>query len=271
MGTWGVITNAPNPFDAEGRPADDGRQPEEAPRRRGARVLAGARPGELRGPYLRHKLPEASEEILDPHNMVLEVWATAGLFGRRRAARRARARALADAPPGTRTDGRGVRRTPGPKWSPDAAPGSANWLIPWGGRGMGRGRPVGKLNPFQGDLLARWVILGLGWVAGLGLGWLLWRRRPIPAAGAGVGVLAISVNLLAAGGIGIPAVALMLWALLALGLNLRDDLPSGRLRERRGIGRPAMVALVWAGTSGRSGGRSGRSGTRRSSPTAARL
>jgi hypothetical protein len=47
-----------------------------------------------------------------------------------------------------------------------------------------------------------------------------------------------------------PAVALTLWVLLALGLNLRDDLPAGMLRERRGIGRLAVVALVWAGIVG---------------------
>ena len=31
-------------------------------------------------PYLRHKLPQASEEIRDPHNMVIEVWAESGVF-----------------------------------------------------------------------------------------------------------------------------------------------------------------------------------------------
>ncbi|HWE38016.1 MAG TPA: hypothetical protein VG406_15705, partial [Isosphaeraceae bacterium] len=40
------------------------------------------------------------------------------------------------------------------------------------------------------------------------------------------------------------------WVLLALGLNLRDELSAGTLRERRGIGRTAVVALVWAGVMG---------------------
>ena len=40
----------------------------------------GVGPGNFAGPYLRHKLPEASEEILDPHNLFLEVWATGGVW-----------------------------------------------------------------------------------------------------------------------------------------------------------------------------------------------
>ena len=31
-------------------------------------------------PYLKYKLPEASEEIVDPHNLFLEVWATGGFW-----------------------------------------------------------------------------------------------------------------------------------------------------------------------------------------------
>src|SRR5262249_31220239 len=35
---------------------------------------SGVGPANFRGPYLRYKLPESSEEILDPHNLFLEVW-----------------------------------------------------------------------------------------------------------------------------------------------------------------------------------------------------
>ncbi len=41
---------------------------------------SGVGPGNFRACYLRYKLPESSEEILDPHNLFLEVWATGG-FG----------------------------------------------------------------------------------------------------------------------------------------------------------------------------------------------
>ncbi len=40
----------------------------------------GVGPGNFAAPYLRYKLPEASEEILDPHNLFLEVWATGGFW-----------------------------------------------------------------------------------------------------------------------------------------------------------------------------------------------
>ena len=40
----------------------------------------GVGPGNFRAAYLPYKLPESSEEILDPHNLFLEVWATAGFW-----------------------------------------------------------------------------------------------------------------------------------------------------------------------------------------------
>ena len=41
---------------------------------------AGVGPGNFGPHYLLHKLPESSEEIHDPHNLFLEVWATAGVW-----------------------------------------------------------------------------------------------------------------------------------------------------------------------------------------------
>lgn len=43
--------------------------------------LAGAGPGNFRQLYLQHKVDEASEEIRDPHNFVLDAWCSAGLVG----------------------------------------------------------------------------------------------------------------------------------------------------------------------------------------------
>ena len=42
-------------------------------------VLLGVGPGQFRGEYLFYKLPEASEEISDPHNLFLDVTANGGL------------------------------------------------------------------------------------------------------------------------------------------------------------------------------------------------
>lgn len=41
--------------------------------------LLGVGPGQFRDAYLKHKLPESSEEIADPHQAFLDVWANAGL------------------------------------------------------------------------------------------------------------------------------------------------------------------------------------------------
>ncbi len=38
----------------------------------------GCGPGNFQDFYTQYKLPEASEEIADPHNFLLEIWATAG-------------------------------------------------------------------------------------------------------------------------------------------------------------------------------------------------
>jgi hypothetical protein len=43
------------------------------------RPLLGVGPGNFRQHYLAHKLPASSEEILDPHNQFLDVWASGGL------------------------------------------------------------------------------------------------------------------------------------------------------------------------------------------------
>jgi hypothetical protein len=56
----------------------------------------------------------------------------------------------------------------------------------------------------------------------------------------------VVVNLVAAGGIGISTVALGLWMLVALGLNLREDRPCGRLRAPRGRLAAFALAAVWA-------------------------
>ena len=43
-------------------------------------VWLGVGPGNFRQHYLRHKLPGSSEEILDPHNFLLDVWANGGIL-----------------------------------------------------------------------------------------------------------------------------------------------------------------------------------------------
>jgi O-Antigen ligase len=229
----------------------------------------GVGPGNFGGPYLRYKLPQASEEILDPHNLFLDVWATAGFWafaalaaalalglwnvlargvpieqvpdaGRAsRAARRKMRRA------GASSVGSPERRSDDP--GPDAPPRQVNWLVASAGiGGWALVVLLGRLNPFEGDLFYRWLILGASWVAAVFLGMPVWRRLPVPGIALGAGVVAILINLLAAGGIGVPTVALALWCMLAIGLNLREDRPCGWLREYESRVPPFAVAVGWA-------------------------
>jgi O-Antigen ligase len=249
QGAWGVITEG-----ARGQ----------AP---GASTFwSGVGPGNFGSHYLLHKLPQSSEEIQDPHDLFLEVWAIAGFW-----ALLALAAALAlafwnllgpaAAGPGEDDTARvrlrrrpsDVSRETSPVVAaalPAGAPDRLGWLTLSAGLGLVMVLLVGQMNLFQGDLLVRWVILSGSWLLAALLGLGFWRRAPLPATALGAAVLACVVNLLAAGGIGMPAVALVLWLLIALGLNLRDDRPCGRLREYAGRLPAFALAIVWSALAG---------------------
>ena len=193
------------------------------------------------------KPPEAGEEIFDPHNILFEVWTTAGFV-----ALIALLVALAiglwnlrEAAPGMDVEvaDAGVRK----RRDPTAAPASALWLVVWGGLGGWIGVVLlGLLNPFMGDLFPRWLILGVGWLVAAGAGFGLWRR-PEALTGPlfGAALIALFVNLLGAGGIGIPVVAGSLWSLLAIGLNFQETRPCGVQREVGGRVGAFGLACVW--------------------------
>jgi len=250
QGAWGVITGGePTVMGALSAPT----------------FWWGVGPGNFRAPYLMHKLPQASEEIVDPHNLFLEVWATGGSW-----ALVALVAALASGiwillgrspPAGTSDDSSGgarprgdARRQPAPRGGSnprhpddeqDAPPRGLGWLIASAGAGWAL-VVILWLNPFEGDLFFRWLILGASWLAAVLLGAPLWRRLPIPAPALGAAFVAVVINLFAAGGIGIPTVALGLWSMLALGLNLRDDRSCGRLREYDSRIPAFVLAVGWA-------------------------
>ncbi|MDB5351913.1 MAG: lipid core-O-antigen ligase-like enyme [Planctomycetota bacterium] len=192
-----------------------------------SRWWSGLGPGNFAGPYLQHKLPQASEEITDPHNFVLEVWATAGLpavvamlfalgfglreiFGRTNSSQAVASSAHDDEPD---------------------APYSTTWLVVSAGLGGSLLAIVlVRINPFDPESASRLLILTVSWGLAATIGRQLWNRAPIAAEALGLGVVAIVVNLLAAGGIGFAPVSLMLWGMLALGQNLREDRRSGLRR-----------------------------------------
>ncbi len=190
-----------------------------------AHPLLGCGPGNFQDSYTRYKLPQASEEVADPHNFLLEVWATAGtpaaiallawlglVFWR-----------ALKAPPGEE------QRLPGTR---DATA----WI-------------VGGLA--GGVVLAHWQDLLAATVPRPEEGWwetarlledmavqlalvlpLMFLLRPWVVVGrlsAGVPALALFVllmHLLVSGGIGIPGVAVSVWLLAALVLNVSQGTTS---------------------------------------------
>jgi O-antigen ligase len=228
----------------------------------------GVGPGNFAGPYLRHKLVYSSEDILDPHNLLLEVWATAGLWsmaalliaigaGLVTLLRHPRLRDDVSSDQSKtrpqRIEPRRAAPAMAPGWSAltDEPPERMTWLLT--SAGLGGWILVvllRQLDPFEGDLFFRWLILGIGWIIAVVLGAPLWRRLPIPASALGLAFLAVVINLIAAGGIGVPTVALGLWSMLALGLNLCDDRPVGRIRELDSRVPPFVLAVGWAAVMG---------------------
>ncbi len=190
----------------------------------------GCGPGNFQDAYMQYKLPQASEEIQDPHNFLLEVWGTAGtpalvalvavlVCFYRQTCRRAES--------GTESD-------------PDARDSATGALITLAGGIVGL-----ALAYFVGPLVELTLDGGLAW-AGAALGalviWGIWpwiRRGTLPAALAPLVILALAVHLLAAGGIAIPGVAYSFWIVLGLGVNQT----SGALAAADAA--PAKTATPW--------------------------
>ena len=179
----------------------------------------------------RYKPPEASEEVADPHNFLLEVWATAGT-----PAALALLAVLEDASGWT-------------LWKPKSSD-------PAEQEERTRDNPDATEAIFGGALVGVLAAVAVGIAGHDAAGacsscWPVcpWCRSGGPAACAGstkddsrylaaIGMLFLLVNLLAAGGIGFPGVAGTFWLLLALGLCQTEA------SSLRNLPRVAAMALV---------------------------
>lgn len=179
--------------------------------------LWGCGPGNFQDYYTRYKLPQASETIADPHNLFLEVWATAGTtvlaalvgwmialaaelgWGANSAAEK-KTNQPADPP----TSEREIRR------------------IYFGGlAGIALGFALAFLTEYKLWTPASGGHIGIG-LMGLPLAALfLWRIHPwvlggpLPVSLPAIGLVTLLVNLLAAGAVSFPGVvssALVLFA-----------------------------------------------------------
>ena len=250
VGTWGIITGAPSPFapdaHATGGMLGIGSTDPQVPTP--PAFWWGVGPANFASPYLQHKLPQASEEIKDPHNALLEVWSEAGFwamlaFGIALVG----GAALILVAGQSRTDTVELASPITDEVGGWLAPKGTGWLVAMGGLGWFGVWALGQLNPVtQADMTFRWLVLGASWMATILLVGPIATRRGVPAVGMGAAFVALAVELQAAGGIGVPSVAMVLWLLLALGLNLREDRPSGRLRAVDGLGPGVVLACGWA-------------------------
>ncbi len=176
----------------------------------------GVGPGNFRQHYLRHKLPEASEEISDPHNLFLDLWATGGLLslaalvGVMVLAMRIWTGARA-----VRSDEQTATRRA------EAAPpaGDGAWL------GLVCVLACGVVF-LVNDLFAARAEWQLGWLAAASLpaAWMADRllravQHPsgLALASAGAG-LTLTIHLLTSGGISMPAISL-LWLVTTFALT----------------------------------------------------
>jgi tetratricopeptide (TPR) repeat protein len=228
--------------------------------------LVGCGPGNFKDTYTQYMLPEASEEIADPHNFVMETWATAGTpaLAALLAVLGCYAYALVRY---YRAQSRSEKKTPSPRrdtisgnvgghvGSPfrdtvrelDATP----YVVGGGLFGFLLSVPVGEMSfapPWSVEVVSGlWVptVVLVGLPLAVVTVLLLWRWIEAGSLSPGwlaVGVLVLLVNLLAAGALGFPGIIGSLWLLMALSLNLAQ---SGRAHALPwGAGLAAMAATL---------------------------
>ncbi|MHB8970199.1 MAG: O-antigen ligase family protein [Pirellulaceae bacterium] len=199
--------------------------------------------GNFKAYYTRYKAPEASEEIADPHNFLLEIAATAGLpslglfllvgalFTRTVWRRRGASAASAANRAATRAE--------------ELVSISPNSIYAGVVAGFLLAFPAGWVGGIAPDLMLLATALP---AAGVTLWWLhAWvLRGDLTVWSLVVAGVALLVNLLAAGGIGYPGVGQLVWWLVALTLSTVTVVgrPGDGDGQSRGVWRPAAALAI---------------------------
>jgi O-antigen ligase/tetratricopeptide (TPR) repeat protein len=188
------------------------------------RFWLGVGPGNFREHYLRYKLPESSEEIADPHNLLLEVWATSGVFAALAlvaAVGLGLVRLIARRPAG--------QQQPSPQltsWPALVLAGVAGWAL------------AATLSPLDHTL---YIVLALVWFIAASVFGAVAPLRAVSPRAVGVAIAGTILHLLGAGGIGMPGVAQSVWLLLALGVSAADSDGAPRTTRRRLLARIPLI------------------------------
>ncbi|MBI5761796.1 MAG: O-antigen ligase family protein [Planctomycetales bacterium] len=185
-------------------------------------LLVGVGPGNFRQHYLRFKRPESSEEIADPHQFLMDVWANGGLVGLsgvlllcwvsvRLLTNRSKIQVQQfDAPKRRSSVSQTVRQmvlAPS-MWSGGLATASVLWM-------------TSATETIAIGLMVAWLACAGLWSAVIGVG----GTSMIRAFGVGAALASLAVHLLGAGGIGMPAITQVWLIWLALGEAVADGTP----------------------------------------------
>jgi len=230
----------------------------------------GCGPGNFQQYYTAYKLPEASETIADPHNFLLEVWATAGtpaaiaflLIVVVFACRLVRSGAEGEVSGfgfqvsgeeegrGQKSEIRGQRAELGElSLGVGDEAGGDGWNVRWiyGGAvcGVLLAFPLRLVAGFPLDGALLWIGLPVAVIcASLLHAWTV--RGSMPVWVPAVAAVVLLVNLLAAGGIGFPGVAQNWWLLVAIALNRLDAERPLMIVPRTGACVLVVVAIALA-------------------------
>ena len=213
----------------------------------GDHPLVGCGPGNFQHSYTTYMLPEASEEVADPHNFLLEVWATAGTPAMLALLAALACFAWTSSICNLQSAIRNLQSPkpphPYPLPEPDGTIDSPAHVFGGAACGFLLALPLGLMCAAPPGVTGMLLGFPLGATCvTLLAGWVYQGR--LPAALPAIGVVVLLVNLLAAGGIGFPGVAGSLWLLMALGLNTAQaDRPSRTLPRIAALA-PLTVVLV---------------------------
>jgi hypothetical protein len=208
--------------------------------------LLGCGPGNFQDYYTRYKLPQASEIIADPHNVFLEVWATAGT-GALVALQAWMAALILDL--GWAPASGGQNQTP---FKPDEQAGKRDAHRVYSGAtaGIALGFGLAFLTVYPLWTAANGGHIGILFI-GLPLaGLILWRLRPwvlsgdLSASLPVIGLVTLLVNLLAAGAASFPGVVSSAWVLSACALAVAEGHQPGWSLSRTYL--PALIVAPLA-------------------------
>jgi len=212
--------------------------------------LLGCGPGNFQSAYVAYKLPQASEEIADPHNFLLEAWATTGALGLlallavlfafplqlwslQRKKEQVEPVGSDATALGADSSGSRGEESRGESHTTDASPFAISiFQLPGvlaiyigGLAGVVLSYPIGMACGYPPDLAI--FFAGLPVAAGVVALLQSWTiRGGLPLSVMVVAVLVLLANLLAAGGFNFTGVALGGWLLLGLAVNRKEaDLP----------------------------------------------